>query len=647
MSTTPDLTGRRIRHYEVTSYITSGGMAAVYRALDTQHERMVALKVLPTRLAEDDTYKARFEREAETAESLKHPHIVPVYDHGSDGDLSYVVMQLLDGGTLTERLKVRQRTAEPLPSLGEIAGLLEQVAAALDFAHSQRVIHRDIKPSNIMFDTQGNAYIVDFGIAKLLTTAAESLTETGVPMGTPSYMSPEQWRGEKPTPRVDQYALGVVVYRLVTGHVPFRADSPYALMQKHSEALLPPIENYPRALSESLHAVIARAMAKAADDRYDTASAFAAAFKAAVANHHGRRTDFLTFSLPPRQDALPAQPADDQPTAGTAILPRTEGALRGSRRWWVPLVLLVAAVLLGGVGVAVLMGGDTDADSAASGDSGRTLQLAYEGATLVIHNDSETVLDIRGMRFETGADTAYFDTDQFGPGTTSAFQPGRCMVVSLVEVAPGLPDYCADTSRQPLLYGIGTAQDTYFVWDREIVGVQQFRVTLDGDTTLATCPLDAGTCTVALPTAREVLPTPTPRPLEPPTDAEAGGLLLLYTDRAALTILNTSDRMLDISGVELALLDGSAAFDAEWFGDQTARNFAPGACIFIGLTQEDAAPPDFCGPTRVLQYNTTTAPRYHFVWLPDANPDDTFQLMQRGRFVATCPLAGGRCFVDY
>lgn len=671
MSTMPDLTGRHIGHYKITRYITSGGMAAVYQAIDTRTNQPLAIKVLPTRLAEDANYKARFDREAQTAESLKHPHIVSVFGHGNDGDLSYVVMRLLEGGTLTQRMRARQNTAQPLPSLTEIATLLRQVTSALDFAHGQRVIHRDIKPSNIMFDNKGNAYIVDFGIAKLLTSAAESLTETGVPMGTPLYMAPEQWDGANVTAAVDQYALGVVVYRLLTGSPPFQGDTIIALMSKHKEAPVPPLENYPRQLSENLHAVVSTALAKDPRARYATMSAFAEAFTTAIGEQRSPRTDYFTFNLTQTADRLPPGPVEVNTQAPTKLLDNRPAHRQPSDTHQPPLgpnaatihtrpgrlrgLWLLVGVLMLLVGAAAVLtlttdGAARDNDDSAAADAmlgtGLRLNLRYDGPTLVVHNPTDETLNIENMRFETSDSSTYFDASRhFGPDTSRRFLPGRCMAVSLTENAPALPDYCAAGSREPLLWNYGTASGTYFVWDREITGVQRFLVTLDG-VEVAQCPLDAGECVVAFPESRISTPTATPAPVLAPQPAEQGGLLLIYSDAAALTIINTSMRSLSLSGMQFETRDGQRYFDSEWFGDQTVRDFLPNSCIFISLLQEQRQPPDFCETARTLGYNQVDADRYVFVWTAAANPDDVFRVTQRGRDLADCVLSAGRCFVE-
>ncbi len=290
--------------FELREVLGVGGMGAVYRAYQKTLSRMVAVKVLPINLASEADFVQRFHQEAETAASLEHPHIIPVYDYGVQDDTSYIVMRLLTGGTLADRVYRRDVKQQALPSLNDIASLLNQLAGAFDYAHSRGVIHRDIKPNNIMFDHQGNAFLVDFGIAKLLASTS-SLTAAGSMLGTPLYMAPEQWRAEQPTPATDQYALGVTIYQLLTGRVPFEAPTPYGLMHKHlNESPTAPNVFRPD-LPDAPTLVLERALAKSADDRFPTVAAFAQAFERSIAGAPEGKTDFFTVPLTPKRVAPP------------------------------------------------------------------------------------------------------------------------------------------------------------------------------------------------------------------------------------------------------------------------------------------------------------------------------------------------------
>lgn len=324
MATTPDLSGRILGQYQIIERIGVGGMAAVYRAYQSKLRREVALKILPDALAENPQYEERFEREAATAASLEHPHIVPIFDYGTDHGISYVAMRLLTGGSLGDRMANREKQGADLPSLSEIARLLKQVGSALDYAHGRGVIHRDIKPSNIMFDDQGNPFIVDFGIAKVLH-ATSGITSTGQAMGTPAFMAPEQWRAETPSPATDQYALGVLVYAMLTGRIPFEAPTPFGLMHLHMNEF-PTAPSLIRAdIPDSVNDVINRAMAKKPEDRYPTITAFAEDFQAAISGMDFASTNFFTFTVPKRTfgaDNLPSvSPSGSQGGVGSPPSP--------------------------------------------------------------------------------------------------------------------------------------------------------------------------------------------------------------------------------------------------------------------------------------------------------------------------------------
>ncbi len=268
-----NLTGERLGQYEIADVIGVGGMATVYRALQASTGRDVALKVISSQYADDPNFAARFEHEARLFARLQHPHILPMYDFGRAENRLYLVMRLVDGGSLDVQLR---RGALPLP---EAARLFTQIAGALTYAHGEGVIHRDLKPNNILLDKGGSPYLTDFGIAKVVEGSA-ALTATGAVMGTPSYMAPEQWRGHEIDARTDIYALGVMLYEMLTGTVPFKGDTPYVLMYKHfDEAPLPPAQ-LNATLPEGVNAIIQRAMAKNMADRFTSANTMADALNA-------------------------------------------------------------------------------------------------------------------------------------------------------------------------------------------------------------------------------------------------------------------------------------------------------------------------------------------------------------------------------
>jgi serine/threonine-protein kinase len=255
--------------FDIEAELGRGGMSIVYRARDRRLNRPVAIKVLPPELAHDPAVRTRFAREAHTAAQLSHPHIVPIYDVGDSDGIAYLVMALVDGGNLAAYL-----AREPRPPIDESRRLLCEVADALAFAHERGVIHRDVKPDNILIDrASGRALVTDFGIARALEVGAR-LTKTGVAVGTPTYMSPEQATGERAVDgRSDVYSLGVVAYQMLTGRVPFSASNSMALLLKHlteePQRIVDLRPDAPRAICE----VVERSMAKSPDDRWPTAQA--------------------------------------------------------------------------------------------------------------------------------------------------------------------------------------------------------------------------------------------------------------------------------------------------------------------------------------------------------------------------------------
>ncbi|MBZ0285165.1 MAG: protein kinase, partial [Anaerolineae bacterium] len=299
-----NLGGQKLGPYEVRDILGIGGMGAVYRAYQPSLNREVALKVLPPQLAAEREFIERFRREAQTAAGLEHAHIVPVYDYGVFGGLSYVIMRLLNGGSLAERLSQRAINNE-LPSLHETATVIKSLAGALDYAHSRGVVHRDIKANNIMFDDRGAAYVVDFGIAKLTNASTTGLTGAGMIVGTPSYMAPEQWKGESVTPATDQYAMGALTYFMITGRLPFEAQSQTALMYKHLHEEPTPPQTWREELPASIQTVLNQALAKTPNDRYPTVTEFAEAFEDAIRSVEKRTTGFFTKALTNRPAPSP------------------------------------------------------------------------------------------------------------------------------------------------------------------------------------------------------------------------------------------------------------------------------------------------------------------------------------------------------
>ncbi len=251
--------------YELHRRIARGGMADVFLARDSLLDRPVALKVLFPEFATDPTFVQRFRREAQAAANLSHPNIVSVYDWGEEGGTYFIVMEYIEGHSLAQTIKDEGRLHPD-----RAADITTDVAAALGFAHRNGVVHRDVKPGNVLISPSGQVKVADFGIARAVSNQ-ENLTQAGTVMGTATYFSPEQARGESVDPRSDVYSLGVVLYEMITGRPPFTGDSPVAVAYKHVQEPVPPPRSRNPDIPPALEAVVLKAMAKDTADRYASA----------------------------------------------------------------------------------------------------------------------------------------------------------------------------------------------------------------------------------------------------------------------------------------------------------------------------------------------------------------------------------------
>jgi len=266
--------GSSLGSYKIIGRIGRGGMATVYRAYHPALDRYVAIKALPDFFADDPLYRERFQQEARSVARLKHPNILEIYDFGYEDGLAYLVLELVEGGTLADRL------GRPM-DLRDAVAVLEQIAGALDYAHREGILHRDIKPSNILLHVDGTPVLADFGLAKM-AGSMQRLTSSGTVMGTPEYMSPEQAADEPLTGSSDVYSFAVVAYEMLTGRVPFQADTPAATLLSHVTKQMPPTRELRGELSAHVQGVLERALAKRPDERYPSAAAFVAALKPAA-----------------------------------------------------------------------------------------------------------------------------------------------------------------------------------------------------------------------------------------------------------------------------------------------------------------------------------------------------------------------------
>ena len=294
-----------IRRYQIKEKIGAGGMGTVYRAWDRELERDVALKWLPAFFSADESFSERFKREIRVIAHLEHPHIVPIYDVGESDSRPYIIMRLLSGGTL------RNRIEQGNFNLAALVKTTEQISDALAAAHARQIVHRDIKPGNILFDEHGSAFLSDFGIAKVLDSGTQ-LTGSGF-IGTPAYMSPEQFTGQNIDGRSDQYSLAVVVYEALTGALPFEGNTAQ-MMYQHINVVPADIDLAEHPIPSGLNPVLLKALAKESSQRYARVNDFATAMAISM------RMEPTTASvLLPVMVGTPPPGAARPPTAPTEL----------------------------------------------------------------------------------------------------------------------------------------------------------------------------------------------------------------------------------------------------------------------------------------------------------------------------------------
>ncbi len=271
----PFVVGESVGPYRITRQLGVGGMATVWKAYHPALDRYVAIKVLHPSFKEDPQFTARFQREARIVAKLTHPHIVPIYDFSEHEGMSYLVMRYVEGRTLKAVLK-----EGPVP-LGKVMGILEPAGQALAYAHDQGVLHRDIKPSNFLISLEGEVFLTDFGLARMAETTDSTLSRDTL-IGTPQYISPEQARGEKLDARTDIYSLGVVLFEMLTGKVPYDADTPYAVIHDHIFSPLPLPSQFNDEISEDVEKVVLKALAKDRNDRFQDVREMVSALETAL-----------------------------------------------------------------------------------------------------------------------------------------------------------------------------------------------------------------------------------------------------------------------------------------------------------------------------------------------------------------------------
>ncbi len=334
--------------YELGELLGRGGMAEVRKGTDTRLGRVVAVKRLRTDLASDATFQARFRREAQSSASLNHPAIVAVYDTGeepaTDGsgvDQPYIVMEYVAGRTLRDIIR-EGRKILPERALEITSGVL----SALDYSHRAGIIHRDIKPGNVMLTPSGDVKVMDFGIARAISDAASTMTQTAAVVGTAQYLSPEQARGETVDSRSDVYSAGCLLYELLTGRPPFVGDSPVAVAYQHVREPASPPSDHDTDLTAEVDAIVMKALAKRVEDRYQSA----AAMRSDIERYLAGRPVHATAPPPVDDDRtmVAAAPPVDPTTARTPTVQDEDDERQGSRRGLLILLGLLLLLLIAG-----------------------------------------------------------------------------------------------------------------------------------------------------------------------------------------------------------------------------------------------------------------------------------------------------------
>ena len=471
--------------YRLDSLLASGGMAQVWRGTDDVLRRQVAVKLLHPHLAADATFVERFRQEAVAAARLAHPGIVAIYDTCSEDGVEAIVMELVDGRTLRERLD-DHTPIDPW----QAAGLAAQVAEALDAAHRAGLVHRDIKPANVLLSGDGRVKVADFGIAKAVADA--DLTQPGLMVGTAKYLAPEQVRGEAVDPRTDLYSLGVVLYEMLCGRPPFVAetDAATALARLQRDPLRP--RQVRAGVPKALEEVVCRAMARAPEDRYDTAADLRAALLAAGATP----APDADLTMTTVGAATGATSVVASPIAGPADAapPRGPSFRQTERSWLVPTtVVVLVALALGIAGVLLDRSGARtffdDVREAIGGSAGEGSPLTIADATAFDPGGDGTENGDLEENVRDGNPETAWRTEGYNDRDITRLKPGLGIILTLESAATleTLELLSPTNGWRAVIYVADAAGSTLAEW---------------GDPVATTDPLPAGTNRVDLGGAR-------------------------------------------------------------------------------------------------------------------------------------------------
>ncbi|MCE7948672.1 MAG: serine/threonine protein kinase [Chloroflexi bacterium CFX4] len=522
------LTGERIGNYEITGMLGEGGMAVVYRARQINVQRDVAFKVIESRLASSPDFIRRFEREAHTIANLNHPHILKLFDFGQHESLIYLVMELQPGGSLAQWL----RNEGALPP-EQVVRYVTQVGSALDYAHARGVIHRDLKPQNVLLDEQMNAILTDFGIARIVGDVT-ALTGSGMAMGTPAYMAPEQWHSAEVDARTDLYALAAIAYELLTARTPFVADTPPAMMYQHLHEAPPPLRELRPDLPASLEQVLLMGMAKQPEERFQTAKEFVDAFQQAADG-----------KLPPNVKVSPTLKRSRTPRSGTPTLSHKKAvAAQGQNR--LPL-LFGGVILIALIGVLILLVGRSGNSNVALSPS--TPDSQAELAVLPTETATSTATPTNTATAtpsptNTPTNTATPSATATPTATATATYTPSATYTSTATYTPSLTP-----TEAPTLPPEQAAQATFFAEQTRlatIIAPTAYQATLEANLTqiaqtfTATAwtptPTPTATLTPSHTPTRTPTRTPTQTPLFSPTPAPRAGEVIVVVIAPSINI---------------------------------------------------------------------------------------------------------------
>ncbi|MFN8374995.1 MAG: serine/threonine-protein kinase [Anaerolineae bacterium] len=513
--TTKDrMIGRQLGHYQLTELVAAGGMARIYKGTDTKLQRVVAVKVLMHDASDtDNTLATRFRREAQAIASLEHPNIIPIYHYDETEDLYFLAMKLIEGSDLAKEISALRRRNQKM-DIRRALRIMEQVAGALDHAHSKGVIHRDVKPSNILLDKDDNAVLTDFG---LVLRASDSTM--GTAFGTPRYIAPEQAiASEKAVPQSDTYSLAVVMYEIVAGQTPFTGDTPMEIALSHISDPPPPPSTFSSDIPREVEREILRALEKDPVKRHTTASEFIGAIKRAYAYEWGEAAAPANTTYPVRDNLTPSKPTPVMPmtkppvsnnTAGaptpkyetskslpTADLGRTESSSRKLLPVLLGLIVLaVGAFIIFGRG---LLGGGGDATATTPAETTATeaattavvtdatpealmVTLSYDYDVLVMINLTDVTLNVHTLVMGEGE---YGFSGDTGNVSRDVLPVNQCLRIRLQNRDTDTDNECVQSLGIPYDQQIPTNAAPFW---RTIDGAAEFAVLVEGNT-VAACP---------------------------------------------------------------------------------------------------------------------------------------------------------------